>query len=223
VIPPSPLLLAASGIAGAMLGTVLTACVRDLPAHRKLSWPPMGPSRFFIIETLTAALCAGALWYYGPTMLGLSRVVLGSALIVLFVIDLEHRLLPNVITLPGIAIGFAFSFVTEPGWRSSLIGIALGGGLPFAIAEIYYRVRAVEGVGMGDVKMLAMIGAFLGWPGAIMTLMLASIAGSIVGLVVIVLRRGDLQYAMPFGTFLAVGAALVATLGPPLVEFLRLQ
>ena len=123
-----------------------------------------------------------------PTMFAF--LTLGLALIVLFAIDLGHRLLPNVITLPGIAIGFVFSLFSDPGWRSSLAGIVLGGGVPFAVAEIYYRVRGQEGIGMGDVKMLAMIGAFLGFPAAIMTLMLASIAGSIVGLAIILLRRG---------------------------------
>ena len=82
----------------------------------------------------------------------------------LFAIDLEHHLLPNVITLPGIVIGFLLSFIDRsPGWRSSLIGIVAGGGVLFLIAEGYYRIRHEEGLGMGDVKMLAMIGAFLGW------------------------------------------------------------
>src|SRR6188472_4474029 len=108
----------------------------------------MRSSRYFIIESLAAVMCVGALWLYGPTMLFVSRVVLGCALIVLFAIDLEHRLLPNVITLPGIVVGVLFSVVTEPGLQSSLIGVALGGGLPFAVAEIYSRIRARDGLGM---------------------------------------------------------------------------
>ena len=100
----------------------------------------------------------------------------------LFAIDLEHHLLPNVITLPGIVVGLAFSLLTEPGWLSSLIGIVVGGGSLWLIAEVYYRIRHEEGLGMGDVKMLAMIGAFLGWQLTLVTLMMASVAGSIVGL-----------------------------------------
>ena len=123
----------------------------------------------------------------------------------LFAIDLEHHLLPNAITLPGIVVGFAFSLFTEPGWVASLIGIILGGGVLCAIAEAYYRIRHEEGLGMGDVKMLAMIGAFLGWKLTLMTLMMASFAGSIVGLALIMLRRGGMKYALPFGTFLAHG------------------
>jgi len=160
-----------------------------------------------------------AWWQYGPGALLASRLVLGCALIVLFAIDLEHQLLPNVITLPLIVVGFLFSFFTEPGWAASLIGILAGGGVLFAIAEIYYRVRHQEGLGMGDVKMLAMVGAFLGWKLTVLTLMLASFSGTLIGLVLIVSKRGGLQYALPFGTFLALGAAAAATVGPSLLEW----
>lgn len=168
-----------------------------------------------IVEALTAAMFAAAWWYYGPTPLLLSRLVFGCALIVLFAIDLEHHLLPNAITLPGIVAGFAFALLTEPGWLDSLLGILLGGGVLYAIAEGYYLVRHEEGMGMGDVKMLGMIGAFLGWQLTILTLVMASFAGAFIGLLLIALRRGDMKYALPFGTFLALGAALAATAGPP--------
>ena len=85
------------------------------------------------------------------------------------------------------------------------------------IAEAYYRIRHEDGLGMGDVKMLAMIGAFIGWQLTIVTLMMASFAGAFVGLVVIASRKGDMKYALPFGTFLALGAALAVTVGPGLV------
>ena len=124
---------------------------------------------------------AGAWWLYGPSLLLVSRLIFGCALIVLFAIDLEHHLLPNAITLPGIVVGFLLSFFTEPGWLGSLIGILLGGGILYAMAEAYYRIRDEEGLGMGDVKMLAMVGAFLGWQLTFMTLMLASFAGSAIG------------------------------------------
>jgi len=170
-----------------------------------------------LVEAITAAMFGLAWWYYGPGALLASRLLFGCALIVLFAIDLEHHLLPNVITLPGIAIGFAFSLFTEPGWQASLIGLAAGGGSLYAIAEIYYRVRHEEGLGMGDVKMLAMIGAFLGWKLALLTLMLASFAGTLIGLLLIVTRRGGMKYALPFGTFLALGAAAAASVGPNLL------
>jgi leader peptidase (prepilin peptidase)/N-methyltransferase len=171
-------------------------------------------ARYPFVEALTAAMFAAAWWQYGPGMLFASQVIFGCMLIVLFAIDLEHHLLPNAITLPGIAVGFVFSAISgEPGWLASLIGIVAGGGSLYAIAEAYYRVRHEEGLGMGDVKMLGMIGAFLGWKLALVTLMMASLAGSLVGLVLIVSRRGGMKYALPFGTFLALGAAAAATVG----------
>ena len=175
--------------------------------------------RYPLVEAVTALMFAAALWYYGPGVLLVSRLVFGCALIVLFAIDLEHHLLPNVITLPGIVIGFAFSFVAGPGWLGSLIGILVGGGILYTIAEVYFRVRREEGLGMGDVKMLAMIGAFLGWQLTLMTLMMASFSGSVIGVLMIAARRGDLKYALPFGTFLAMGAALAAVVGNPLLDW----
>lgn len=203
--------------AGAVAGTFVSACIRDLPHHRAVSWPPRG-RRWPIVELLTAAMFAAAYWYYGPTLLFVSRVIFGSALIALFAIDYAHRLLPNAITLPGIAIGFAFSFVTPPGWWSSLVGIAVGGGLPFLTAELYYRIRRIEGLGMGDVKMLAMIGAFLGWQATVMTLMIASITGSLVGGLLLLAGAG-MKHTLPFGTFLAAGAGISAVFGPRILEW----
>jgi leader peptidase (prepilin peptidase)/N-methyltransferase len=175
--------------------------------------------RYPVIETVSAAMFAAGFWFYGPSALLIQRLVLGCILIVLFAIDLEHHLLPNVITLPGIVAGFLFSLVTEPGWVSSLIGIVAGGGVLFIVAEAYYRIRHEEGLGMGDVKMLAMVGAFLGWKLTVLTLMMASISGSIVGLLFIVSRRGGMKYALPFGTFLAFGAAVAATFGSGLIDW----
>jgi leader peptidase (prepilin peptidase)/N-methyltransferase len=177
-------------------------------------------AQYPIVEALTALMFASAWWAYGPGLLLASRLVFGCALIVLFAIDLEHHLLPNIVTLPGIAAGFVFSAVTgNPGWQASLIGIALGGGALYLIAEAYYRLRHEEGLGMGDVKMLAMIGAFVGWKLTVVALMIASVAGSLVGVMLIVSRRGGMKYALPFGTFLALGAALSATVGPALLAW----
>jgi leader peptidase (prepilin peptidase)/N-methyltransferase len=175
--------------------------------------------RYPLVEALTALMFAAAWWYYGPGWLLVSRLVLGAALIVLFAIDLEHHLLPDAITLPGIVAGFAFSFVTGPGWLDSLIGIIAGGGSLYAIAWLYYTLRHEEGLGMGDVKMLAMIGAFLGWKLTLVTLMMASFAGALIGMLLIATSRGTLKYALPFGTFLALGTALAATVGQRVLDW----
>jgi leader peptidase (prepilin peptidase)/N-methyltransferase len=140
-------------------------------------------------------------------------------MVVLFTIDLEHQILPNAITLPGIAAGLVASLFLDPGWRSAVIGALVGGGVLWLIAEVYFRTRGIEGMGMGDVKMLAMIGAFLGAPLTVLTLLAASLAGAIVGMGVIVVGRKDWQYALPFGTFLAVGALAASLWGGPLVEW----
>jgi leader peptidase (prepilin peptidase) / N-methyltransferase len=175
--------------------------------------------RYPLIEALTAAMFGVAFWYYGPGLLLLARLILGCALIVLFAIDLEHHLLPNAITVPGIILGFVFSVFTDVGWQASLIGLIAGGGILFAIAEIYYRIRHEEGLGMGDVKMLAMIGAFLGWKLMMLTLVLASFSGSLIGVLLIATRRGTMKYALPFGTFLAIGALAAASVGPALLDW----
>jgi leader peptidase (prepilin peptidase)/N-methyltransferase len=172
-----------------------------------------------IVEAVTAVVFAGAAIVYGLTWLLAVRLLFASALIVLFVIDLRHRILPNAITLPGIAAGFVASWFLPPGWLSSLIGAAAGAGILLVIAEGYYRVRGQEGLGMGDVKMLAMIGAFLGWPLMVLTLVLASFAGSLLGLALIATGRGSMQAALPFGTFLALGAIVAAVVGEPIVAW----
>jgi leader peptidase (prepilin peptidase)/N-methyltransferase len=102
---------------------------------------------------------------------------------------------------------------------ASLIGVLVGGGVLFGVAEAYYRVRHEEGLGMGDVKMLAMVGAFVGWQLTLLTLMMASLSGAIIGVLLIAMKRGTMKYALPFGTFLAIGAAVAATAGPLLLQW----
>jgi leader peptidase (prepilin peptidase)/N-methyltransferase len=177
------------------------------------------PLMYPAVELLTAAVFLAGAWMYGLTPLLVVRLAFSAALIVLAAIDLHHRLLPNAITLPGIAAGFAASWFVPPGWQSSLIGLLMGGGFLFTVGELYYRLRGHEGLGMGDVKMLAMIGAFLGWPLMVLTLVLASIGGSLVGVGLIVTRRGGMQAELPFGTFLALGALISAVAGEGVVRW----
>ena len=167
--------------------------------------------RYPIVELITMGVF---IWHYlvfGMTPLLVPRLTFACALLVLFAIDLEHHLLPDVITLPGILAGLIFSIAFPPGVVSSLVGLLLGGGVLWAIGEAYYRVAGNEGMGGGDVKMLAMIGAFVGWQSVLVTLVFSSVLGAVIGLLVIVSRRGDMKYALPYGTFLAL-AALVASL-----------
>ena len=172
-----------------------------------------------IVEAITGAMFLSAYLLYGPSLVLVVRLIFGCAMIVLFVIDLQHRILPNVITLPGIVAGFVCSLFVGPGWLSSLVGIVAGGGSLWVVAETYYRVRHEEGLGMGDVKMLAMIGAFLGWRLVLLTLVLGSFSGTIVGLGVLLMKRESMKYALPFGTFLALGAIVAAVAGDPIIHW----
>ncbi len=174
--------------------------------------------KYPLIELVTAAVFLGTFLLFEPPVL-FQRLIFACAMIVLAVIDLEHRILPDVITLPGIVLGFVFSLFMPPGWRESLAGLVAGGGSLWLMGEIYYRVRGEEGMGFGDVKMLAMIGAFLGWRSMLLTLVLSSFLGSIIGLFMIALKRGDMKYALPFGTFLAAGALVASVVGDRIIDW----
>jgi leader peptidase (prepilin peptidase)/N-methyltransferase len=176
------------------------------------------PVKYPTVELVTAAVFLGTFLLFEPPVL-VQRLLFACAMIVLAVIDLEHRILPDVITLPGIVLGFVFSLFMPPGWVDSLIGIVVGGGSLWLMGEVYFRVRGEEGMGFGDVKMLAMIGAFLGWRSMLLTLLLSSLLGSIVGLTMIAFKRGDMKYALPFGTFLAAGALVASLTGDRIVEW----
>jgi leader peptidase (prepilin peptidase)/N-methyltransferase len=179
---------------------------------------PISP-QYPLVEFATGVLFLLITWVTPMGPLLAARLILVVILIVLFGIDLHHQILPNTITLPGIVIGFLFSLVGPPGWVSSLLGILLGAGILYGIAAAYYAVRREEGLGMGDVKMLAMIGAFLGWKAVLVTLILSSFSGALVGIGLIAFSRGGMRLALPFGTFLSLGALAAMLVGEPLVTW----
>jgi leader peptidase (prepilin peptidase)/N-methyltransferase len=166
--------------------------------------------RYPIVEAITGALFLGAYYAFGLTPLLPARLLFASAMIVLFAIDLEHQILPNEITIPGIVIGFVLAFFLPPGWKSALVGLLIGGLFPFLIAEAYSRVRGREGMGMGDFKMLAMVGAFLGWPLVWLTLILACVLGIVIGGGALLISKRGMATRIPFGTFIAVAALICA-------------
>jgi len=146
-----------------------------------------------------------------------------AALIVVSFVDLDVRIIPNEISLPGIVLGLLFSIVARyliedpseviPSPLSSLVGILIGGGFLIAVGWVYEVCRGMEGMGGGDVKLFAMIGAFLGAQSLFMTLILASLGGSIIGLAIILIKRAGRHYPIPFGPFLCVGALLYLLFG----------
>jgi leader peptidase (prepilin peptidase)/N-methyltransferase len=179
--------------------------------------------RYPIVEILTMAIFILHYVVFGLDVILVPRLLFACILIVLFAIDLEHQLLPNVITLPGIVLGLAFSTMVPPGLLDAVIGTVLGGAILWLLGEAYYRYSGVEGMGGGDVKMLAMIGAFLGWKLVLLTLVFSSFAGALVGLLVIAIRRGGMKYALPYGTFLSLAALVSSLFGTRIVDwYLRL-
>lgn len=186
--------------------------------------------RYFVVELFNALLWLAAWWMFGIGIDGLVAVTFLSSMLALAMIDVEHYLLPDWITLPGIVIGMVASFFVN--WTtpiSSLAGALVGAGLLLFIMGAYWLIRKVEGMGWGDVKMLAMIGAYLGWKGMAVTMLCSTVVGAAVGLSLIAVGwAGDraveegegegFGLALPFGTFLALGAIVALFLGPGAVD-----
>ena len=176
--------------------------------------------RYFVVELLMGLLVAALFFYFGFSLVFILCVVFTAALVVITFIDLQHQIIPDRISLPGIPLGFLCSFFLPwNSWLDSLLGILVGGGVLYAFALGYYLLTKKEGMGGGDIKMLAMIGAFLGWKGALATLILAAVAGSLIGVMLIVLKGKDFKYAVPFGPFLAAGAFCALLYGERLINW----
>lgn len=140
----------------------------------------------------------------------------GWILVALLWIDYDFQLLPDALTFPGTLIAIAAAAL-GPGSRHALFGVLLGAGLLWLVAEVYLRVRRIEGMGGGDVKLAAMFGALLGPWGALLTIMLAALAGSLWGGVLMLRGKGDGRTALPFGTLLAPAAMVVYLVGEPII------
>ena len=177
-------------------------------------------SRYPAVEFTTAvAFVLQGIVFAGDPLMLVNRLVFTALLIALFGTDLETMRLPNVLTLPGIALGVLFSGFLPPGLQSSLIGAAIGAAIPWLIRWAWYQARGVEAMGLGDVKMLAMIGAFLGWRQVWIVLFVASLLGAVIGIALTVSGRRSMASRLPFGTFLAIAAYLASLSGEPLLEW----
>ncbi len=177
------------------------------------------PLRYPLVEALTGVLTLLLFLRCGWGPQFLIEWVFVSLLIIITFIDLDTYLIPDVLSVTGMIAGFAFSFVsTRLSWSESLIGIVLGGGFFYLVAIAFLYLRHKEGLGGGDIKLLAMIGAFLGWPGVVFTVLAASLVGSVAGLAIMWRTRKGLGAMLPFGPFLASGAMLYVFRGD---EFYR--
>jgi leader peptidase (prepilin peptidase)/N-methyltransferase len=179
--------------------------------------------RYPVVEAANGLLWLALAATRGPRAQTVVAMVLVTALLVLSLIDLEHQLLPDAITLPGIAVGLAASFLPGSPIRPLAAAAAAAGGfLAFAaVACAYRKVRGVEGLGRGDWKMAALLGAFLGWQKMLLAVLLACVAGTVVGLAAIALRGKSMRYALPLGTFLGAAGAVVVFLGDVLLVWYR--
>lgn len=178
--------------------------------------------KYPFVEALTAAFAIALYVRFGLSGEFLLFGVLTTALITITFIDLTHRIIPDVISLPMIAVGFIATIAMRypdilEGVLFSFTGIVVGGGVLLGVALIYHLVTGTEGMGGGDVKLLAMIGAFLGWKGVAFTLFGASTFGALVGIGFMVILGKKAKYALPFGPFLAIGALIYIFCGEAII------
>lgn len=173
------------------------------------------------VEALTALISLSLFLKYGPSLQYLIAFLFASALIVITFIDLEHQIIPDVISLPGIPLfAIAAVLVMDITVVESLIGVLIGGGVLFAIAFGYELITKREGMGGGDIKLLAMIGGFFGWKSLIFILLVSSFVGAIIGISVILFKGQDMKYAIPFGPFLSIAAVAYIFWGTHFMNFL---
>lgn len=177
--------------------------------------------RYFCVELLTGIVAMALLWHFGVTPALFLYFVFAAALIVITFIDVDYLIIPDAISLPGIGIGLTATFFIEgmPTPIESAIGIVLGGGILWAVAYTYEKVTGVEGMGFGDVKLLAMIGAFLGWKNVPLTLLVGSLSGSIIGITAMAILGKNRRWEIPFGPFLALGAILTLLFGTQVLNW----
>jgi leader peptidase (prepilin peptidase)/N-methyltransferase len=181
--------------------------------------------RYFLVELTTAVLFAIVATEYGPTLSALKWAIFDALMIVLFWTDIEERLLPDELTIGGAAVGLAFAtfvalrsvigdlFFASLGWRERSVLNAALGALVFTIpiwliAKVWQRFRNREVLALGDVKLLILMGVFLGMDDDLLACLIGSIAGSVLGLAYILWKRKGWSYELPFGSFLCFGAVL---------------
>jgi leader peptidase (prepilin peptidase)/N-methyltransferase len=179
--------------------------------------------RYPVVEALNAGLWALMYWRFGPGWDVLVYFAFMSALVAITFIDLDFQIIPDAITLPGIPLGLLAGILLMPdplaremalGWKASLIGTASGFGLYYAVA-----VLSRGGMGGGDIKLMTMVGALTGWKSVLLTTFLGSLAGSVLGLVLMLFKGKGRKTKIPFGPFLALGAVLTLLFGQEIFEW----
>ena len=176
--------------------------------------------RYFVVEGLSALMGLALFRTFGLSVEFVVYFIFFSALLVIIFIDLDTWTIPDIITLPGIVLGVAASFLLpRMTWVQSLLGLLVGGGVLLLVAAGYQLLRKREGMGGGDIKLLAMIGAFLGLPGVIFTLFSSSLAGSLAGVLLMFRDKGGGGTRIPFGPFLALAAMSYVFWGQTVIQW----
>lgn len=243
------LVLLGAGLLGLCLGSFLNVCILRLPNEQSLIRPPSSCPKckqpiawrdnvpvlswlllkgrcrgcgtpisiqYPIIEAAVGLLWIGAVLLYGASMQTLEAGVLGTILVGIAVTDARHFLIPDEYTLGGLVLGLALSLSGgASGFVRAVVGAAVGFGLLYAVAKAGHWVFKEEAMGGGDIKMMAMVGSFVGWKGVLLTLLLGALLGSLVFLPLSFKRKR----LVPFGVFLAIGAAVTFVFGDAIVQW----
>ena len=178
------------------------------------------PFRYPLVEISSGLFAILILKQFGFSIDFFVYFVFIAVLIVVTFIDFDHRIIPDVITLPGIPVFFGLSLLLpESDWIKSILGILVGGGSLLTVAWVYSLLTGKEGMGGGDIKLLAMAGALVGWKGVLFTIFVSSAAGALIGIILMLRTRKGLKLAVPFGPFISLGAVVYIFFGPALINW----
>jgi len=177
--------------------------------------------RYPLVEMISGLFALCAFLEFGLTLEALIYYGFIASLIVVTFIDIDHQIIPNIITLPGIPISFLATFaIPKITFFESILGLLLGGGALYFVGWAYYLIKKEEGMGGGDIKLLAMIGALLGWKGVFFTIFVGSALGTFSGMIMILYTRlMNMKHRIPFGPFLSIGAIIYIFYGQKIIAW----
>jgi len=176
-----------------------------------------------LVELMMALLAAALMYRFQLSIATAGYFLFCAALLVIIFVDLHHQIIPDVISLPGILLGVLFALVSPTvTWQSSLIGLFVGGSVLYTVAFLYVLFRKIDGMGGGDIKLLAMIGAWLGWQSLPFVIFFSSLTGSIVGLVAMLYQKKGGRTRIPFGPFLSIAALIYTFYSGKILYFFHL-
>ena len=174
--------------------------------------------RYPLVELISGAFALCTFLKFGPTLEALVYFAFITVLVVITFIDIDHQIIPDLITIPGIPVCFLASFALPSiTYKESLLGLLAGGGSLLLVGWVYYLIKKAEGMGGGDVKLMAMIGIIIGWKGILFTIFVSSLVGALVGITIMLSTKKGMKIAVPFGPFLSIGAITYIFFGPGLI------